>query len=66
MAQEKKKAMIGTPLTDEEKAMIRAYKAQKQKEFWAKMTPEERRAKRALYLLHTLQNKQKREAAAGE
>ena len=66
MAQEKQKAKTGTPLTDEERAMIRAYKAQKQKEFWAKMTPEERRAKREIYLLHTLQNKAKREAAAGE
>lgn len=65
MAREKK-TTPAAPLTEEEKAVIRAYRSQKQKEFWAKMTPEERKLKRQLYLLHTLQNKAAREAAANE
>lgn len=50
--------------TEEELAMIKAQRAQYQKAWWAKLTPAERRAKRARYVLHTAQNKAKAAAAA--
>lgn len=46
--------------SEDELALIRAQNAEYQRNFWAKMSPEERKQRKALYVLHTAQNKLKK------
>lgn len=52
-------AQLENLFTPEELALIREQNAKYQRDFWGKMTPDERRKKRALYALHVAKNKQK-------
>lgn len=53
-------------MTDEEKKLLREYRAQLARTWWAKMTPEQRREKRRQYMLQSAKNKQNRKAGNGE
>lgn len=53
--------MTAETMTAEELAMIRAYRAKKQREFWARMTPDERRERRNRYELNAAKKAAERE-----
>ena len=50
-------------LTEEQKAAAKAERARRQREWWAKMTPEQRKEKREMYLYNLAQ---KRRGGAAE
>lgn len=50
-------------LTAQEKALIREERARQQREWWARMSLDERRAKRDQYALNAIMNRKKKEMA---
>lgn len=52
-------AALEAVFSPEELALIRAQRAAYQRAFWERMTPEERKKRKALYALHTAQKKQR-------
>lgn len=56
----KKISQLEAMFSPEELELIREQQRAYQKAFWGKMSPEEKKRKKALYALHTAQNKQRK------